>query len=102
MSATRGPLDQHLERDMTARPIDTSSILQPLDIDTLAASTAKTGCVIVVHQAVRFGGISLEVIDQITERCFGEFQSPAVRLGAPFGGVWSKAISREGGGCDGR
>jgi hypothetical protein len=28
MSATRGPLDQHLERDMTARPIDTSSILQ--------------------------------------------------------------------------
>jgi pyruvate dehydrogenase E1 component beta subunit len=58
--------------------------LQPLDIDTLAASAAKTGRVIVAHQAVRFAGIGAEIASQLTERCFGSLKAPIVRLGSPF------------------
>ena len=58
--------------------------LQPLDIETLAVSAAKTGRVIVAHQAVKFGGIGAEIASQITERCFSELKAPVVRLGAPF------------------
>ena len=61
--------------------------LQPLDTDTLAASAAKTGRVIVVHQAVRFGGIGAEIAAQLTERCFDDLKAPVVRLGAPFAPV---------------
>jgi 2-oxoisovalerate dehydrogenase E1 component len=58
--------------------------LQPLDIETLAASARKTGRVIVAHQAVTFGGIGAEIATQLTERCFSDLKAPVVRLGAPF------------------
>ena len=58
--------------------------LQPLDVDTLAASAEKTGRVVVAHHAVRFGGMGAEIAAQITERCFGALVAPVVRLGAPF------------------
>jgi len=61
--------------------------LQPLDIDTLAASARKTGRVIIAHQAVRFAGLGAEIAAQITERCFAELKAPVVRLGAPFAPV---------------
>jgi 2-oxoisovalerate dehydrogenase E1 component len=58
--------------------------LQPLDIETLAASARKTGRVVVAHQAVTFGGIGAEIAAQLTERCFSDLKAPVVRLGAPF------------------
>ncbi len=61
--------------------------LQPLDVETLAASAAKTGRVIVAHQAVTFGGVGAEIASQITERCFAKLKAPVVRLGAPFAPV---------------
>ncbi len=61
--------------------------LQPLDVETLAASARKTGRVVVVHQAVTFGGIGAEIASQITERCFSGLKAPVVRLGAPFAPV---------------
>jgi 2-oxoisovalerate dehydrogenase E1 component len=66
-----------------AEVIDPRS-LQPLDIDTLAASAQKTGRVVIAHQAVQFGGIGAEIASQITERVFGALKAPIVRLGAPF------------------
>ena len=66
-----------------AEVIDPRS-LQPLDIDTLAASAAKTGRVVVAHQAIRFGGIGAEIASQLTERAFSALRAPVVRLGAPF------------------
>lgn len=68
---------------ISAEVIDPRS-LQPLDIDTLAASAEKTGRVIVVHQAVQFGGIGAEIASQITERAFTALKAPVARLGAPF------------------
>ena len=61
--------------------------LQPLDVETLAASAKKTGRVVIVHQAVTFGGIGAEIASQITERCFADLKAPVVRLGAPFAPV---------------
>jgi 2-oxoisovalerate dehydrogenase E1 component len=58
--------------------------LQPLDIETLAASARKTGRVVVAHQAVTFGGIGAEIAAQLTERCFADLKAPVTRLGAPF------------------
>lgn len=71
------------EHGVSAEVIDPRS-LQPLDIDTLAASAEKTGRVIVAHQAVQFGGIGAEIASQITERAFAALAAPVVRLGAPF------------------
>jgi pyruvate dehydrogenase E1 component beta subunit len=71
------------EHGVSAEVIDPRS-LQPLDIDTLAASAEKTGRVIVAHQAVQFGGIGAEIASQITERAFRALCAPVRRLGAPF------------------
>ncbi len=75
--------DQLAVNGIACEVIDPRS-LQPLDIETLARSARKTGRVVVVHQAVRFGGIGAEIAAQITERCFNELKAPVIRLGAPF------------------
>jgi pyruvate dehydrogenase E1 component beta subunit len=74
------------EENISVEVIDPRT-LQPLDIDTLAASARKTGRVVIAHQAVRFAGLGAEIAAQMTERCFGELKAPVARLGAPFAPV---------------
>ena len=57
--------------------------LVPLDMDTIAASVAKTHRVVVAHEAVQFGGFGAEVAAQIAEHSFWELDAPVVRVGAP-------------------
>ena len=57
--------------------------LVPLDTDTIAASVAKTHRVVVVHEAVQFGGYGAEIAAHIGEHCFWELDAPVVRIGAP-------------------
>jgi 2-oxoisovalerate dehydrogenase E1 component len=71
------------EKNIDCEVIDPRT-LQPLPIETLAASARKSGRVVVAHQAVTFGGIGAEIAAQLTERCFRDLQAPVVRLGAPF------------------
>lgn len=61
--------------------------LQPLDTDTIAASVRKTNRAIVVHEAVRFGGLGAEVAAQIQEVAFDHLDAPVGRIGAPFSPV---------------
>lgn len=61
--------------------------LQPLDTPLLVASARKTGRVIVVHEAVTFGGIGAEIAAQVTESAFDALKAPVARLGAPFAPV---------------
>jgi pyruvate dehydrogenase E1 component beta subunit len=61
--------------------------LQPLDTDTIAASVRRTNRVIVVHEAVRFGGIGAEIAAQIQETAFDHLDAPVARIGAPFSPV---------------
>jgi pyruvate/2-oxoglutarate/acetoin dehydrogenase E1 component len=61
--------------------------LQPLDTDTIIASARKTNRVVVVHEAVRFGGLGAEVAAQIQEHAFDHLDAPVGRVAAPFSPV---------------
>ncbi len=61
--------------------------LQPLDTDTIVASARRTNRVLVVHEAVRFGGLGAEIAAQIQEAAFDYLDAPVGRIGAPFSPV---------------
>ncbi|MFT4659678.1 MAG: pyruvate dehydrogenase E1 component beta subunit [Ilumatobacter sp.] len=61
--------------------------LQPLDTATIVESARKTGRVVVVHEAVRFGGLGAEVAAQIQEEAFDYLDAPVGRVAAPFSPV---------------
>ena len=61
--------------------------LQPLDTETIVASVKRTNRVIVVHEAVRFGGLGAEIAAQIQEEAFDYLDGPVARIGAPFSPV---------------
>ena len=71
--------------------IDTEVIdprtIQPFDTDTVIASVKKTHRVMVVHEAVRFGGVGGEIAAQIQEHAFDYLDAPVGRIGAPFSPV---------------
>ncbi|MBW3085155.1 3-methyl-2-oxobutanoate dehydrogenase subunit beta [Austwickia sp. TVS 96-490-7B] len=54
--------------------------LNPLDYSTLEASVAKTGRLVVVHEASRFMGVGAEISAHITERLFYHLESPVIRV----------------------
>jgi len=61
--------------------------LQPLDTATIIESVKKTNRVVVVHEAVRFGGLGAEVAAQIQEEAFDYLDAPVGRIAAPFSPV---------------
>jgi len=63
--------------------IDPRTIL-PLDLDTVAASVAKTGRLLVVDETVAPCSIGGEVAARIAERCFDELDAPIRRLHGAF------------------
>ncbi len=78
--------DQLGEQGISVEVIDPRT-LQPLDIDTIVTSVRKTNRVVVVHEAVRFGGIGAEIAAQIQEAAFDYLDAPVGRIGAPFSPV---------------
>jgi acetoin:2,6-dichlorophenolindophenol oxidoreductase subunit beta len=74
------------EKGISVEVIDPRT-LQPLDIDTIVASVRKTNRVVVVHEAVRFGGMGAEIAAQIQEAAFDYLDAPVGRIGAPFSPV---------------
>lgn len=62
--------------------IDLRSIL-PLDYDTVMASIAKTGRVVVAQEAHLRGGLAGDIIAEIIDRGFDLLDAPPVRVGAP-------------------
>lgn len=77
-----------------AEVIDLRSV-QPLDLDTIVESAKRTNRVVVVHEAVRFGGLGAEIASQITEHAFDYLDAPVTRVGAPFSPVpFSPALER--------
>lgn len=69
-----------------AEVIDPRS-LQPFDTATVVKSVEKTHRALVVHEAVRFGGIGAEIASQIQELAFDYLDAPVARVGAPFSPV---------------
>jgi len=56
----------------------------PLDVETVLTSARKTNRVVVVHEAVRSGGLGAEVAAQVQEHAFDHLDAPVARVGAPF------------------
>jgi pyruvate/2-oxoglutarate/acetoin dehydrogenase E1 component len=54
--------------------------LRPLDEETILESARKTGRVLVVHEAVKFGGIGAEIAAIVMEKAFDYLDMPVMRL----------------------
>jgi len=56
--------------------------LIPLDEETIGKSIAKTGKVVIAHEAPKRGGVGGEIAAMISEKFFKDLQSPIIRVGA--------------------
>src|ERR1700682_2194006 len=61
--------------------------LQPFDIATVVESVRRTNRALIVHEAVRFGGLGAEIAAQIQEEAFDYLDAPVHRIAAPFSPV---------------
>jgi len=64
---------------VNAEVIDLLSV-SPMDTDTLAASVAKTGRCVIVHEGPRRCGVAAEIIARLNETVFEYLQAPIRRV----------------------
>jgi 2-oxoisovalerate dehydrogenase E1 component beta subunit len=57
--------------------------IAPMDTDTVLRSVARTGRLLVVHEAVGFGGVGAELVATVAEHGCHHLKSPMRRLAAP-------------------
>jgi 2-oxoisovalerate dehydrogenase E1 component beta subunit len=55
--------------------------LSPLDVGTVFDSVAKTGRLVVVHEAPVTLGLGAEIAARVTEACFYSLEAPVLRVG---------------------
>ena len=55
--------------------------LSPLDMATLTGSVAKTGRLVVVHEASTSLGLGAEVAARVSQECFYQLEAPVLRVG---------------------
>ena len=72
-----------LEEDGISVEVIDPRTLVPFDYDTVISSVKKTGKVLIVHEAVKRGGIGGEISAVIAEEAFEYLTSPIYRLAAP-------------------
>ena len=68
---------------VTCEVIDLRTVA-PFDLDRVLDSVKKTNRVVVVHEAVRLGGLGAEIAAQIQEHAFDHLDARVGRVGAPF------------------
>lgn len=54
--------------------------LFPLDLDTIIGSVRRTNRCLIVHEAVKRGGVGAEIAAQVMERAFDDLDAPVERL----------------------
>ncbi len=74
------------EEGIDVEVIDPRTV-QPLDSETIINSVKKTHRALIVHEAVRFGGLGAEIAAQIQEEAFDFLDAPVGRVAAPFSPV---------------
>ena len=67
------------QSDRSIELIDLRTIY-PFDVDAVAASVAKTGRCVVVHEAPLTCGFGAEIAARIMERCFLQLEAPVQRV----------------------
>ena len=88
--------DQLAEEGIQAEVIDLRT-LKPPDLETIAASVAKTNHIVLVHEAHRFCGYGAELAASIQETAFHDLNAPVLRVAAldvpiPFSRGLEKAV----------
>ena len=58
--------------------------LLPLDMQTIAASVAKTHRAVIAHEAVLNAGFGAEIAARVGSELFDELDAPVTRVGCPF------------------
>lgn len=81
-----GALKAMGEAGISAEVIDLRTV-QPWDQDTVLTSVAKTGRLLVAHEAVVPFGAGAEITAVVQEKLFGKLKAPVMRAGAPFNPV---------------
>jgi len=74
------------EAGISAELVDLRTV-SPWDRETVLKSVAKTGRLVVVHEAVRNFGPGAEIAATVNEELFGQLKAPVRRLGAPYSPV---------------
>ena len=83
LNATCTPLDGgDTSKGIDVTVVDLRTLL-PLDVHAILETAARTGKVIVLHEATRTGGVGGEVAALIAERAFEYLDAPVVRVAAP-------------------
>lgn len=67
------------ERGISVEVVDLRSLV-PMDIDTVIDSVRRTRHLVVVHEAVRRGGIGGDIAATVAERAFDSLAGPIVRV----------------------
>jgi pyruvate/2-oxoglutarate/acetoin dehydrogenase E1 component len=82
----QGALATLAEAGIKAGLIDLRTVA-PWDQATVLAEVAKTGRLLVVHEAVVPFGVGAEIAAVVSEKLFGKLKAPVGRVGAPFNPV---------------
>src|SRR5690625_945778 len=67
------------EQNLSIEVIDLRSIV-PLDVEAIISSVEKTGRAIIVHEAVKSGGVGAEISALINERALYSLEAPILRV----------------------
>ncbi len=67
------------EEGIDCEVIDLRTV-QPLDTETVTTSARRTNRIVVVHEAVRFGGLGAEIAAQVQEHSFDYLDAPVGRI----------------------
>jgi len=70
------------EQEISVEVLDLRS-LNPLDIDGISESVAKTGRVAILHEAPLTGGFGGELVATIQQECFYSLEAPIIRITSP-------------------
>ena len=82
MRVTLEAADQLSKEGISVEAIDPRT-LKPLDMETIIASIAKTGRLVLVENTHRMANVSAEIAATIAEEAFDALRKPIQRLSAP-------------------
>jgi len=71
--------DELQKEDISAEVIDLATI-SPIDADTILESVAKTGRLVIVHEAARNCGVGAEIAAIVAEKALYDLQAPIRRV----------------------
>lgn len=88
--------DRLAQEGLSLEVIDPRTLV-PLDIETITASTRKTGRLVIAHEACVTGGVGAEIASQVAYRALDYLAAPIERVGAkdspiPFSPILEREI----------